>query len=100
INQTMLGPNVGGTAPYTGAGTSNTELFGPVVGGGVEWKWTANWSVKAEYLYADFRNLTINTNALINPQLATGLSFGVANAQSTTHVHENIARVGINYRFW
>jgi outer membrane immunogenic protein len=100
LNQTMLGPNVGGTAPYTGAGTTNIELFGPVVGGGIEWKWTANWSVKAEYLYADFANVSINTNALINPQLSTGSSFGVATARTTTHVHEDIARVGVNYRFW
>jgi outer membrane immunogenic protein len=100
LNQTMLGANVGGTAPYTGAGTTNTELFGPVIGGGIEWKWTANWSVKAEYLYADLGNVVVNTNALINPQLSTGNSFGVATAQTTTHVHENIARVGFNYRFW
>jgi outer membrane immunogenic protein len=100
LNQTMLGPNVGGTAPYTGAGTTNIELFGPVIGGGIEWKWTANWSVKAEYLYADFANVSINTNALINPQLSTGSSFGVATARTTTHVHEDIARVGVNYRFW
>jgi outer membrane immunogenic protein len=100
INQAMLGTTVGGTAPYTGANSVNTELFGPVVGGGIEWKWTANWSIKAEYLYADLGNLVVNTNPLINPQVATGLSFGTATAQSTSHVHENIARVGVNYRFW
>jgi outer membrane immunogenic protein len=100
LNQTMLGPNVGGTAPYTGAGTTNIELFGPVVGGGIEWKWTANWSVKAEYLYADLSTVSINTNALINPQLSTGSSFGVATAHTATHVHEDIARVGVNYKFW
>jgi outer membrane immunogenic protein len=100
LNQTMLGPNVGGTAPYTGAGTTNIELFGPVIGGGIEWKWTANWSVKAEYLYADLSTVSINTNALINPQLSTGSSFGVATAHTATHVHEDIARVGVNYKFW
>ncbi len=100
VNQSMLGAAVGGTAPYTGAGTINTELFGPVVGGGIEWKWTPNLSIKAEYLYADLGNAVINTNALINPQLATGLTFGTANVQTATHFHENIARVGVNYKLW
>jgi hypothetical protein len=32
--------------------------------------------------------------------VTTGLAFGNATAQTTAHVHENIARVGLNYRFW
>jgi outer membrane immunogenic protein len=100
FNQFINGPVGGGTAPYFGAGQINTERFGPVVGGGIEWKWTANWSVKAEYLYADLGNVVVNTNALIAPQTATGLSFGTATALTTVHLHENVARVGINYRFW
>ena len=99
-NQFLNGVVGGGTAPYFGAGTVNQELFGPVVGGGIEWKWTANWSVKAEYLYADLGNLTLNTNALLLPQVSTGLVGGSATVNTTTHVHDNIARVGVNYRFW
>jgi outer membrane immunogenic protein len=100
FNQFINGPVGGGTAPYFGAGQVNTERFGPVVGGGIEWKWTANLSVKAEYLYADLGTLSLNTNALIAPQVATGLTFGSATAQTSAHVHENVARVGVNYRFW
>jgi outer membrane immunogenic protein len=100
FNQLINGTVGGGTAPYFGTGTVNTEQFGPVVGGGVEWKWTANWSVKAEYLYADLGHATINTSALIAPQTATGLTFGSATANINTHIHENIARVGVNYKFW
>jgi len=99
-NQTLNGPAVGGATSFPNAGTLNQVLFGPVVGGGVEWKWSANWSVKAEYLYADLGNLVVNTNAFNIAQVTTGLNFGVATAQSSSHVHENIARVGINYRFW
>ena len=80
---------------------SHSEVFGPVIGAGIEWKWTANWSVKAEYLYVDLGNLSYNTNALINPFLAAGGgNFSVANANQTAHIHDNIARVGVNYRFW
>ena len=43
---------------------------------------------------------SLNTNAFNVPQITTGLTFGIANAQTSSHVHENIARVGINYRFW
>jgi outer membrane immunogenic protein len=97
INQNLISPGVG---PYGASGTVNTELFGPVVGGGVEWKWTANLSVKAEYLYADLGNVSFNTNALISPLAPAGLVFSSANVNQNVHIRENIARVGVNYRFW
>jgi outer membrane immunogenic protein len=99
-NSALLGPAVGGSVPFTGAGFLNTELFGPVIGGGIEWKWTANWSVKAEYLYADLGNLVVNTGPAVNVQATTGLIQGQATVQTTSHVHENIARIGVNYKFW
>jgi outer membrane immunogenic protein len=83
------------TAPYV-----NTELYGPVVGGGVEWKWTANWSVKAEYLYADLGNLSAINSTIQNISTTSGAVTGSATAQTTSHVRESIARVGVNYRFW
>jgi outer membrane immunogenic protein len=87
--------------PYGAAGSVNTELFGPVVGAGVEWKWTANWSVKAEYLYADLGGMSFNTNTLQNPSFGVGGGvFSQANVNVQTHVHDNIARIGFNYRFW
>jgi outer membrane immunogenic protein len=87
--------------PYAAAGQATQELFGPVVGGGVEWKWTANWSIKAEYLYVDLGSLSYNTNALISPFLgAGGGNFSVANVNQAVHIHDNIARVGVNYKFW
>jgi outer membrane immunogenic protein len=99
-NQNLLGPVGGGTGPYFAAGSASQELFGPTIGGGIEWKWTANLSVKAEYLYADLYSLTVNNNLLFAPQFSSGGAFGTATAQTNTHIHENIARVGVNYRFW
>jgi outer membrane immunogenic protein len=100
MTQNLLGPAVGGALGFPGAGALNQELFGPVIGGGVEWKWSANLSLKAEYLYADLGNLVVNTQPSTISQVTTGLAFGNATAQTTAHVHENIARVGLNYRFW
>jgi opacity protein-like surface antigen len=61
---------------------------------------TANLSIKAEYLYADLGNVAVTPVSLIAPQAGTGLVFGSATAQTTMHVHENIARVGVNYKLW
>jgi outer membrane immunogenic protein len=96
-------PFVGGGAPnifpYGNGGSVRTELFGPVVGGGIEWKWTANWSVKAEYLYADLGSLTFNTQ-LQNQVFPAAGTLSSATVNVNTHIHDNIARVGVNYRFW
>jgi outer membrane immunogenic protein len=100
MTQNLTGPVVGGAAGFPGSGYLNQELFGPTIGGGVEWKWSANLSIKAEYLYADLGNLVVNTQPSTINQVTTGLPFGQATTQTTSHVHENTARVGINYRFW
>jgi outer membrane immunogenic protein len=89
-----------GALPGTGTGAVNTELFGPVIGGGVEWKWTANLSVKVEYLYADLGNLTYNTSLIQNLQGNGAATYGTATANVNAHVHDNIARVGVNWKLW
>jgi outer membrane immunogenic protein len=104
-SSTLIAQNVAPAAatigPYAATGQASQELFGPVIGAGVEWKWTANWSIKAEYLYVDLGNLQYNTNALISPFAAAGGgAFSVANVNQSVHIHDNIARVGVNYKFW
>lgn len=56
---------------------------GYVVGGGVEWMLQPNWTIKGEYLYADFgeAKLTGGNNTITNDQ--------------TFH----ILRAGLNYKF-
>jgi outer membrane immunogenic protein len=89
-----------GAIPGTGTGSISTELFGPVIGGGIEWKWTPNLSVKVEYLYADLGNLTYNTAPIYNYQANGVAYYGSASANVNTHVRDNIARVGVNYKLW
>jgi outer membrane immunogenic protein len=91
----------GGSGPYSASGQVSTELFGPVIGGGVEWKWTSNLSIKAEYLYADLGGMSFNTNTLQNPFFGAGGGLvSQANVNVNTHVHDNIARLGVNWKLW
>jgi outer membrane immunogenic protein len=83
------------------AGNFSTSKIGWTVGGGVETMLGGGWSAKAEYLYVDLGNVTDTLPIAINP--AFGAAFvngGGANATSTSHVTDNIVRVGLNYRFF
>ncbi|MDB5570101.1 MAG: porin family protein [Hyphomicrobiales bacterium] len=62
---------------------------GWTLGGGVEAQVFANWSVRAEYLYADFGKYTAFATAMDNSDFRRG------EIQNVAHV----ARLGVNYRF-
>jgi len=70
----------------TGADNGRANIGGWTFGGGVEWAFWQNWSVKAEYLHMDFGDQTI-----FNPAIALNIVHHDKNL--------NIARVGLNYRF-
>ncbi|MBV9626757.1 MAG: porin family protein [Xanthobacteraceae bacterium] len=70
-------------------GISKT-LTGWTAGGGVEYAFASNWSVKGEYLYADLGSFTATAPAFV----------GTATTIAYTHKYtENLARVGVNYHF-
>jgi len=60
---------------------------GGVVGAGIEYAITYNWTVKLEYLYASFQNATCNAG-----------SCG-ALAPANVSFNESILRLGVNYKF-
>lgn len=62
----------------------NQFYFGYVAGAGVEYALDRNWSVKAEYLYANF-----------GKERDTVLFFG----ERSTELTLNMIRLGVNYRF-
>jgi len=74
--------------------TPNTLKGGWVVGGGLEWAFSHNWTAKVEYLYVNF-----------GPVYAQGVislsgGGGYANAISTsTDLTLQIVRAGVNYKF-
>jgi outer membrane immunogenic protein len=73
--------------------TANTTRVGWTIGAGAEWVISGPWTAKVEYLYMDLG--TIN-NAFAFTGLAGG---GFATAATSSHITDNILRVGVNYHF-
>jgi len=72
-----------------------TTQVGPVVGGGIEWAITNNWTVKAEYLYMRFDGF-----AYAAPLTAAAAPFAPGYAWNTNITpREQVVRLGVNYLF-
>ncbi len=82
------------SSPLTGNTTSNT---GWTVGGGVEYAFTNNWTVKLEGLYVDTGEGRRN-RAFINPAGGV-LPAGLYTATTNGGGNGGIVRVGVNYKF-
>ena len=76
-----------GAASITNA--FDTTRAGWTLGGGVEASLGSNWSAKLEYLYLDFGKFT-------DTYMGLGL---VTPVTLSSHVTDNIVRVGLNYHF-
>jgi outer membrane immunogenic protein len=73
---------------------SSSGNIGAVVGAGVEYAWTNQWSVKAEYLHFDFA--TVRASAGVIGGIG---GFDGAVMNSNWHLTADTVRVGINYHF-
>jgi len=82
--------------PANGASSNERTRAGWTAGGGVEWAFAPHWSVKAEYLYADFGSII--TTASVNAPNAT-ISVTPNVFSTSVDVKANLVRVGINYLF-
>jgi opacity protein-like surface antigen len=71
--------------------TVNAWAPGAVVGGGVEWMFAPNWSVKAEYQRLIYPNLVTAINYLYGTNIST--------LRSSTPISDDIVKVGLNYHF-
>jgi len=91
--------NTPGVSPYFSFGSFNNTRVGWTAGGGVEWMFLPNWSLKAEYLYYDIGSVTYNLSPLVDIVPATGTALSTAFARSSTRFNGNIVRAGINYHF-
>jgi outer membrane immunogenic protein len=94
FNQTFQDgiPNTGGVNGYN-AGSASTDAVTGVFGGGIEYAFNKNWSLKGEYLYAPLRS-----------QSFTSTYTDISSNVWTVYHHEslsslNVFRVGLNYRF-
>jgi outer membrane immunogenic protein len=80
-----------GCVGFCMSGSTTGNQSGWTAGGGVEWKFAPNWSVKAEYLHYDLGTIS---QQLVDPRFPPGGFI----AQSV-NFKGNIVRVGVNYLF-
>jgi outer membrane immunogenic protein len=78
-------------APFTtfASGTATNTRAGYTVGGGSEWVLSGPWTAKLEYLFVDLGTVS-------NTFVGGGV---VPTVVASSHVRDNIVRIGINYRF-
>jgi outer membrane immunogenic protein len=73
---------------------SSSSNIGAVVGAGVEYAWTNQWSVKAEYLHFDFATVRASAGVIGGIGGFDGAVMG-----SSWHLTADTVRVGLNYKF-
>jgi outer membrane immunogenic protein len=83
---------------YNSFGSFSNSRVGWTAGGGVEWLFAPNWSVKAEYLYYDLGSVTYGLSPLQNFN-STGTLFTNGAPVSRTRFTGNIVRAGLDYHF-
>ena len=99
--QVYLSGNRRGTATFTNAqGVQFANLQGAndsgtgfAVGGGVEYAWTTNWIVRAEYLFVDIDHHDVT---LTDPVTKGGAGFSFS---STVGEQFSVVRGAISYKF-
>jgi outer membrane immunogenic protein len=76
-------------------GNFNKTLAGWTAGGGVEWLFYPNWSLKVEYLYYDMGHVNFTMSPLVNSVGGVPVTVGAGSA--STRFNGNIVRAGLNY---
>ena len=85
LSETLNGACCGGAATISQSSTN----VGWTGGAGIEWAFAQNWSVRAEYLYVRFDNISLSGAF---PAIATTIS-------ETGTLNDNIVRAGINFKY-
>jgi outer membrane immunogenic protein len=97
-SRTVVTFDPGGAATvYAGAnhvGSSSKTRVGGVIGGGLEYAFWDNWSLKAEYLYASFESQRYRSPLVAPAGMAPGYGW-----DTTVSPSVHMVRVGVNYRF-
>jgi outer membrane immunogenic protein len=76
-----------------GAASHTGRVIGWTLGGGAEWALNRHWTLRAEYLYLDFGNVTANAS------VSDGATSFPSNLATTVNLTARIARAGVNYKF-
>jgi outer membrane immunogenic protein len=93
----IVGPqNVNGATlvPVAASFSKSTTNVGWTAGAGVEGAIGGNWTARLEYLYLDLGNIS---GRFVTPIVAPSGALVIAGYSS--HITDNILRVGVNYKF-
>jgi outer membrane immunogenic protein len=85
-------------ASDTYVGSYTASRAGWTVGGGTEWAFDRNWSLKAEYLYVDLGSFSY-ADACVSPAALCAAFTPAPAYQTDLRLREHIGRIGLNYRF-
>jgi outer membrane immunogenic protein len=85
--------------PFGTFGNLNNSRVGWTAGGGLEWLFAPNWSLKVEYLYYDLGSVTYALAPLQQFGVFGTLLETTGASQSSTRFNGNIVRAGLNYHF-
>jgi outer membrane immunogenic protein len=82
-------------SPAGEAGSS--KRAGWTIGGGLEWMFAPNFTVKGEYLYYDFGSVSYPGPAVVNNNFGPVAFYGATTA-ATANFNGSIVRVGLNFK--
>jgi outer membrane immunogenic protein len=85
--------------PYAVFGGFKYMLAGWTAGGGLEWLFSPNWSLKVEYLFYDLGHVSYAMSPLVNIN-SGGVPFTGGAPVASTRFDGNIVRGGISYHFF
>ena len=98
--QAAAASNITGSGVVSESGGLVKTKAGWTGGGGVEVKVSDKWSIKSEYLYADFRRSTItSTNLALRPPTGAPILFPSNVTTHSIYYREHDLRFGFNYHF-
>ena len=86
--------NTGETVGALPAFSSNATNVGWTAGAGIEGAIGGGWTARLEYLYVDLGHVS---GSFVTPINAFG--GGVITSSYSSHITDNVVRVGINYKF-
>ncbi len=87
------------TNTWVGGGRQNQLLTGWTAGGGAEWMFMPNWSLKAEALYWDLGRINVQTATFGVAGSAAEISNTLGWGRSSVSYQGVQAKVGVNYHF-
>ena len=72
---------------------------GYVIGGGVEWRFAQNWSIRGEYLHASFGGQTFQFLNARGGVVPNGGYLSVQGRLANNHSRIDLGRIGVSYHF-